>query len=145
MSELNPENTCAHLINQEIPDITIEDMFKMQKSLQDFLASKGRAQDLSKMSFKESVNQIIIHYNNVQLEYAELMERLPHKAWKTYTPEQLSGFIDEKQKLEVLYEYIDMFHFFMNIGLCLGIDGELFKKLYYTKNKENFNRQNTGY
>lgn len=145
MSQLNPENTCAHLINMEIPNITIEDMFKMQKSLQDHLASKGKGPNIDTLSYSQMIDGLIYNFHNVTLEYAELMERLPHKTWKTYTAEQLNGFIDEKHKFEVLYEYMDMFIFLMNMGLMLGIDGELFKKLYYTKNLENFNRQNNGY
>jgi len=79
------------------------------------------------------------------LEFAELLERLPFKEWKTYPEERLLGFKDEEDMLETYYEYIDMFHFFMNIGLALGIDGETFEKLYVTKNQENFDRQARGY
>jgi dimeric dUTPase (all-alpha-NTP-PPase superfamily) len=47
--------------------------------------------------------------------------------------------------LETWYEYADMLHFFVNIGLALGITGDDLEKLYVTKNKENFDRQNRGY
>jgi dimeric dUTPase (all-alpha-NTP-PPase superfamily) len=74
-----------------------------------------------------------------------LIERVPFKTWKSYSPEQRVGFLSEEDKLETQFEYIDMFHFFMNIGLLIGIDGKTFAKLYYLKNKENFDRQNRGY
>lgn len=145
LKELNPENTCSHLINQESPDITIEQMFEMQKKLQDFYASRNKALNLDNANFKERVDNITVQFRNMTLEFAELLERLPFKEWKTYSPEELKNYLSEDQELEVLYEYIDMFHFFLNIGLLLKIDGDKFKKLYYTKNKENFDRQNRGY
>lgn len=144
---LNPENKCAHLFAQEVDltKITIEEMFKMQKGLQDNLAFKGRALDYDEAPFATRVRDVTTQWRNMNLEMAELLERLPYKEWKTYTPEQKAGFTSEEQRLEVLYEYIDVFHFFMNIGLALGIDGDTFKRLYATKNKENFDRQARGY
>jgi dimeric dUTPase (all-alpha-NTP-PPase superfamily) len=79
------------------------------------------------------------------MEMTELLDRLPWKEWKTYTEAQKAGFLSEEDKLETYYEYIDVFHFFMNVGLALGIDGDTFEKLYITKNKENFDRQARGY
>ena len=144
---LNPENTCSHLFNDNIKklDNPIVDMFNMQLSLQQHLAEKGRALNYDTASHKEKVNDISNQWRNISLEFAELLERLPFKEWKTYSPEQLAGFKDDADKLETYYEYIDMFHFFMNIGLALGIDGDTFEKLYVTKNQENFDRQARGY
>jgi dimeric dUTPase (all-alpha-NTP-PPase superfamily) len=81
----------------------------------------------------------------MNLEMAELIERLPHKSWKSYNPLQKIGWESEEQKLETWYEYIDVFHFFLNVGLLLGITADDFVKLYITKNKENFDRQKRGY
>lgn len=144
---LNPENTCSHLFNDNIKklDNPIVDMFNMQLSLQRHLAEKGRALNYDTASHKEKVNDISNQWRNISLEFAELLDRLPFKEWKTYSPEQLAGFKDDADKLETYYEYIDMFHFFMNIGLALGIDGDTFEKLYVTKNQENFDRQARGY
>lgn len=143
---LNPENKCADLF-KDVPKLNdpIVDMFNMQRSLQDHLAEKGRAINLSTASHKAKVDDISAQWRNLTLEFAELLERLPFKEWKTYPEETLAGFQSEEEMLETYYEYIDMFHFFMNIGLCLGIDGETFEKLYVTKNKENFDRQERGY
>lgn len=142
---MNPENKCHHLMSDTVPDISIEQMFNMQKVLQQHYASKGKTIDLDNASFKEKVDNITVQYRNMTLEFAELLERLPFKEWKTYSEEEKANFLNEEQRLEVLYEYIDMFHFFLVIGLNLGVDGELFKKLYYTKNKENFSRIERGY
>lgn len=144
---LNPENKCSHLFNQDVAKLSnpVVDMFNMQASLQKHLSKKGRAVDYDSASFKERVADITVQWRNLNLEAAELLERLPYKEWKTYPENSLDGFKSEEEKLEVYYEYIDMFHFFMNIGLALGIDGETFEKLYTTKNKENFDRQARGY
>jgi len=143
---LKSENKCSHLYDQKVEfDPTIEVMLKMQAQLQKKLAEKGRAIDYENATFKERVDDISRQWRNMNLEMAELLERLPFKEWKTYTEDQKAGFINDEQKLEIWYEYIDVFHFFMNVGLALGIDGLTFKKLYATKNRENFDRQTRGY
>lgn len=147
MSTLNPENKCAHLFSDDIKKLEnpVIDMFKMQASLQKHLAEKGKALDYDTASHKEKVDDISRQWRNITLEFAELLERCPFKEWRTYSPEVLAGFKDDADMLETYYEYIDMWHFFMNIGLALGIDGETFEKLYVSKNKENFDRQARGY
>jgi Straboviridae dCTP pyrophosphatase len=144
---LNPENKCSQLFKDDIPklDNPVVDMFNMQASLQRHLAEKGRAVNYDTASHKEKINDISVQWRNMTLEFAELLERLPFKEWKTYPEETLQGFKDDEDMLETYYEYIDMFHFFMNMGLALGIDGETFEKLYVSKNAENFDRQARGY
>lgn len=144
---INPQNQCSHLFDSSLPKLKdpVVDMFNMQLSLQKHLASKGRAIDYESADFKSRVDDISRQWRNMTLEFSELLERLPFKEWKTYSDSDLIDFKSEDHKLETFYEYIDMFHFFMNIGLALGIDGEIFEKLYITKNKENFNRQERGY
>jgi len=144
---INPENSCAHLFDPTLQKLSdpVVDMFNMQASLQKKLAETGRALNYDTASHKEKVDDISKQWRNISLEFAELLERLPFKEWKTYSPEVLAGFKDDADKLETYYEYIDMFHFFMNIGLALGIDGNTFEKLYISKNKENFERQKRGY
>ena len=143
---LNPENKCTDLF-KDVPKLKdpIVDMFEMQLSLQRHLAERGKALDYDNASFMEKVEDISIQWRNMNMEMTELLERLPFKAWKTYTPEQKAGWLNDEQKLETFYEFIDVFHFFINIGLCLGIDGDTFEKLYITKNQENFDRQARGY
>ena len=144
---LNPENKCSSLFKEDVPKLSnpIVDMFKMQASLQRHLAEKGRALDYDNATFKQRVDDISKQWRNMNLEMSELLERLPYKEWKTYPLESLEGFKNDEDKLETFYEYIDVFHFFMNVGLALGIDGDTFEKLYITKNKENFDRQARGY
>ena len=145
---MKDENKCAQLFEQDVtlPNIEcIELMFNMQKSLQDHLASKGRALDLDKATFKEKVDNITPQLRNLLVESTELIERLPYKEWKTYSDEEKKYFLSNEVKLECWYEIIDMFHFLMNMALLLDIDGKTFVHLYMKKNKENFDRQKRGY
>lgn len=147
MSKLNPPNKCAQLYDQDLPKLRnpLVDVFEMQLKWQAKLAELGRGLDYDKASFKERVDDITVQWRNLTTEFSELIERLPFKEWKTYTPEQLRGARDQEETLEIWYEYADMFHFFMNIGLALGIRGDDLEKLYITKNKENYDRQKRGY
>ncbi|SRR6266481_2161661 len=147
MSKLNQVNKCAQLYDQEVKKLKdpLINLFEMQLSLQKRLAETGRGVDYDVADFKTRVDDITIQWRNLTTEFSELIERLPFKEWKTYTPEQLRGKMDQETVLEVWYEYADMFHFFMNIGLALGIRGDDLEKLYVTKNAENFRRQNSGY
>jgi dimeric dUTPase (all-alpha-NTP-PPase superfamily) len=144
MSEINPDNKCAQLWNQEVPDLngqqSLNKIFEMQNSLQLRLG-----QDFSKMTLQERTHLIMNNWNYLTGEYVELLERLPFKSWKSYSPEQKVDFQSEEEKLETWYEWCDCLHFFINIGLLLGIDGDTAWKLYAQKNKENFARQDRGY
>lgn len=143
---MNNENKCSQLFKDvKKLENPVVDMFNLQLSLQKHLAEKGKAINYESASFKERVDDISIQWRNMNMEMQELLERLPWKEWKSYSASQLADFESEETKIETYYEFIDVFHFFMNIGLALGIDGETFEKLYVTKNQENFERQKRGY
>lgn len=142
---MHSENKCAKLFNEPTDEATIEQMFEMQASLQKFLAVNGKGVDYSSADFKTRVDDITKQWRNMNTEMTELLDRLPWKEWKTYSPDQLRDFASDEAKLETWYEAVDVFHFFLNVCLALGIDGKTFVKLYTTKNKENFDRQKRGY
>ena len=144
---MDSNNKCAHLFNENIKklDNPLVDMFNMQRSLQKKLAETGRAIDYDTASFKDRIDDISDQWRNMNMEMTELLERLPWKRWKTYSTEQLAGFVSEEQKMETYFEAVDVLHFYMNICLALGIDGEMLEKLYISKNAENFARQARGY
>lgn len=145
---VNPTNKCAQLYDQVVSklDNPLVDIFNMQLSLQKKLASMGKGIDYENAAPEECIKDLTVQFRNLTLEFAELLERLPFKEWKTYTPEQLDvNNYSKEDRLEIVYEYCDMFHFFINIGLALGLDGNDLEHLYVTKNKENFDRQKRGY
>lgn len=70
------------------------------------------------------------------------------KPWKARHAEAQAKKISDmsdKDQLEIKFELIDQWHFFMNKFMALGMDAEEIFKLYYLKNKENFARQDNGY
>lgn len=144
---VNPQNKCAQLWNKDVEKLEnpLKQIFEMQLSLQKKLAESGRGVDYENADFMANVNDITVQWRNLTLEFAELLERLPFKSWKTYSEADKTGFVSEEQKLETWYEYADMAHFFINIGLALGIDGDTLERLYVSKNAENFDRQKRGY
>jgi len=70
----------------------------------------------------------------MQSEMTEMLEGLPWKHWKQYS--------DFKINLpELQYEIIDLLHFYLSICLIWGIDAKKMYRLYLSKNKQNFKRQ----
>ncbi|AHY24991.1 dUTPase [Pectobacterium bacteriophage PM2] len=70
------------------------------------------------------------------------------KKWKARHQEMQAKKISDlspEDQLEIKFELIDQFHFFMNKFMALGMDAPEIFKLYYLKNAENFARQNRGY
>lgn len=53
--------------------------------------------------------------------------------------------LSPEDQLEIKFELVDQWHFFMCKFLALGMDAQEIFELYYLKNKENFERQDNGY
>ena len=146
MTKLNPDNVCSNLADAKVDKLpTLEQMFKLQHQLQQFLADQGKALDLNESTFEQRVIECLKQSTYINMEIAEILERLPFKRWKSYTDEEKRGFTSDEQQSEVYFELIDVFHFFMNMCILLGLDAKTFRKYYYLKNKENFDRQKRGY
>ncbi len=70
-------------------------------------------------------------------ELNEILDWINWKHWKT-----------NKKKvniIEVKYEIIDLLHFVLSLMLVWDMDEKEIFDLYFTKNKENFERQKKGY
>ncbi|MFP9216538.1 dUTP diphosphatase, partial [Enterococcus faecalis] len=70
------------------------------------------------------------------------------KKWKARYIEAQEKRIDEmspEDQLEIKFELVDIFHFVLNMFVGLGMNAEEIFKLYYLKNKHNFERQDNGY
>jgi dimeric dUTPase (all-alpha-NTP-PPase superfamily) len=70
----------------------------------------------------------------LNVEFAELLDQLPHKHWKDYT-----GF--EPNLKEIKFEIIDILHFFLSLCLVWDMTAEEMLKYYIAKNKHNHVRQ----
>ena len=139
---LNPENICERLniVANKNDNDKLEKIWKMQEILQERYGINPKY-----MKFKDRINLIQRHWRDVCIEFAEMMERLPFKEWKKYDEKVLKGYINKSQELETKYEYVDLMHFVINIGLCLGITAEELYLMYDAKNRENHDRQKRGY
>lgn len=64
-----------------------------------------------------------------------------HGLYKQVKLEELS----DGDLLELKFEFIDMLHFFMNMGAAIGMDAKEIFNMYMTKAAENVARQERGY
>ena len=70
------------------------------------------------------------------------------KPWKSQHGERRETLITDlspQDQLEIKFEMIDILHFVLNMFQGLGLTAEEIFKLYYLKNKHNFERQDRGY
>ncbi|QBO65441.1 putative dCTP pyrophosphatase [Escherichia phage vB_EcoM_G2540-3] len=70
------------------------------------------------------------------------------KPWKSQHGERRETLITDlspQDQLEIKFEMIDILHFVLNMFQGLGLTAEEIFKLYYLKNKHNFERQDNGY
>lgn len=70
------------------------------------------------------------------------------KKWKARYQEAQAKPISEmspEDQLEIKFELIDIMHFVFNMAIGLNMSAEEMFKLYYLKNKHNFERQDNGY
>lgn len=124
---------CSNLNHNMITiDHNIIDVLDLILGMQKKFASKFQSFD--NMSLKERVKWTKEYLMHINCEGVELLEMLPFKHWKNYDNFKLD-------EINIKYEIIDMFHFFLDICLVWGITGEELAKLYFAKNKHNFERQ----
>lgn len=137
-------------------------LMEMQNSLQEDLASKlsyiKKPRDLTKLGdiyeyirdnkialddeFREVVDAL------AGVEMAEKDRSALWKKWKTNHNKISDKTLDQltnNELKELKFEYIDMLHFFINIGLALKIDACEIFVYYYYKNIENARRYANNY
>lgn len=127
---------------QDVPVIVdkLQEILDKQSSLQDKLNKNPKH-----MSFMDRVRYIQDNMTHVNIEFAELLRHLPFKYWKRYTQEQLNGSEYQKNRKEVVMEYIDMICFFLNMGLALDITADELYNTYIEKYNINLKRQEEKY
>ncbi|AYJ74547.1 hypothetical protein PYPS2T_140 [Yersinia phage PYPS2T] len=138
-------------------------MLDMQKSLQVRLAKdkpeyNRHPDDLSTAG--EVVDWLRNQKDYIDDEFRELLTSLGGmsngekeasavwKPWKSQHGERRETLITDlspQDQLEIKFEMIDILHFVLNMFQGLGLTAEEIFKLYYLKNKHNFERQDNGY
>lgn len=119
-------------------DMQVEDalatMFEMQRSLQ---AKLGY--DFDSMDTDERKAYLDEYFKHAHQELFEAQLEVPgFKPWKKYSYD--ADDIGNSYQL-AKEELVDVWHFFMNLCLALGMGSQEFYKLYQEKNAENFDRQ----
>lgn len=117
----------------------LDKMLQKQKELQERLGY-----DFSRMTQKEITAYIKEFSIHLTQELHEMLYVLPYfKPWKDYstmTAEEYEAGMEEARK-----EFIDIFHFMLNIALALNMSDKDIYNMYMAKNKENHKRQDEGY
>lgn len=117
----------------------LQEMLNKQRALQDRLKY-----DIDGMDAKERtafIKEFSIHLNQ---EINEMLYELAYfKPWKDY--ENLTVHQHEFCISQAREEFIDAFHFMLNIALALGLDEDEMFKQYCDKNSINHKRQDEGY
>jgi dimeric dUTPase (all-alpha-NTP-PPase superfamily) len=85
----------------------------------------------------------------VNVELGELLDHIPEwKWWKGVGADASLTAYDEEHDgavTEAKYELVDALHFILNIAIALGMDWQELMDIFYTKQSENFDRQDRSY
>lgn len=117
----------------------LQEMMDKQRELQNRLGI-----ELDSMPPEERTAKIKEFSLHVNQEMNELLYELPFfKPWKDYS--NLTDVQVENGFERAREEYVDVFHFLINVGLLLGLDEEDLYYMFMDKNKVNHKRQDEGY
>lgn len=114
---------------------TLDLVLTKQKEFQSKFGYNGAETDIKTVSS-------LIHTHSMFAieELYEMMRELPyHKPWKDYSEWDKEKLVSQFETARE--EWIDVFIFVMNIGLFLGFDEALIKKMYLEKLGINHERQ----
>lgn len=118
----------------------LELMMMMQKTLQE-RAYGYKFEDLSVSDRTAMIKEMSIHATQ---EIHEMLYELPFfKPWKKY--DGMNDTDIETAFTKSKEEFVDFIHFALNMGLLLQLSADDIFEGYYTKNQENYKRQEEGY
>lgn len=160
LSKLDGYEEAIELYNNN----NLQKMIEMQNHLGVVLSEKydhyKNPNELADMTLNHIYSWLRDQIDFLNDEFKELVDALPGssldkndrsalvKNWKYKYKEinnrKLSD-LSEQEKLDILMEFIDMFHFFMNITMPFKLTEKDIFILYYIKNRENIKRWNNNY
>lgn len=152
----NTDNKC-HQLPLDLTIIpTLEEMVSMQKNLQEKLMGPGFASKFNSLAhvaefFMKNKHALEDEISETIDAIGGISSTVGPAAWKWWkknhqlahelTLEDLTA----EDMLELKYEIVDQFHFFMNQMVKIGMTANELASMYVAKNKENFDRQERGY
>ncbi len=104
----------------------LEEMLAIQKALNDRIREKRGLSGIDKTVWLQRYTLAMLS------EMAELLDEVNFKWWKNPKP------VNEAALKE---ELVDILHFFLSMCIAAGMDAEEIHRIYLTKNRENFARQ----
>ena len=130
----------------------LEDIFKMQLELNDYVFKKNNLKDKSgndlnmqsiivsaekeKMMVNDLPNEWLVNYSKAIKE--ELLELDDELLWKWWSKDKI-----DMQNIRV--ELIDILHFLVSAMMCAGLSAEKVFDIYRQKHAINIKRQDTEY
>lgn len=141
----------------------LDTMMAMQRSLQVKLAKEKPEMNINPNEIKtagQAVDWMRTQWDSMSDEFRELLTSFGGmsngennatsvwKAWRSKNLEMRNTALDDlspEDRKEIFFEIIDLWHFFLNINIALGLTSEDIFEGYYIKNAENFARQDRGY
>jgi hypothetical protein len=152
----NTDNACSNL---KIKDYSLEEadtlgmIYDKQVELQ-----KRLGFDFKDWNIEEISNFWLVNKHAMSDELNEMFDALGgindgigSAAWKYWKKDNKLASdmkisdLSEADRLELFYEWIDGFHFYMNFAISIGMTSKDILNLYMAKNSENHNRQDRGY
>lgn len=112
---VNPENYCSDVFTKNTyREDSLNYMLYMQGALQEFIGTKrGTLHPKSEMTDQVRAEQAIYFWGCATTEWYELIDARDKYLFVDASP---------AQKLEMQFEFIDIWHFMMNVFLYTGID-----------------------
>lgn len=150
----NTDNSCSNLKvgDDFFPDFNR--IFELQKDIQE----KIYHYDFKSMSLDELKDFWFLNKHALEDELSEMFDALGgindgigNAVWKPWKEANKKSYgmhisdLSDKDKLELLMEIVDAFHFMINFAVSCGFTGSQIANAYISKNKENIRRQNEGY
>lgn len=147
----NKDNKCASLSFARLQSDHFDTIFNLQAAFQKRLGT-----DFNSMTCQERADFCMKNSHAFHDEVSEMMDALGGindgigsavwKWWKWNNQKNISfNDLSDDDLLELKFEVVDMFHFFINFALACGMTGSELFSMYLAKNRENHNRQNKGY
>ena len=143
---------------QTFPDI--DKLFNIQASLQSFVADRLKIDDIGSdnLSIGQRVDWLLRMKHAFDDEFSEMMDAMGGiddgkgpAGWKWWKGDNKDirdmhlSDLSEHDLKELKFEYVDMLHFFVNMGILLQMNGSEIMNMYLSKNAENIERQKNNY
>lgn len=154
----NKDNECKDLNmgDKNFPGLSL--LFEIQASLQETVFTKHGGTQFRDMNLREVVDFALKNKHALEDELSEMMdaiggidEGIGNAAWKWWkmdnakTENMTINSLSESDRKELLMEYVDILHFFINFALLFGFSANEVANAYLAKNEENFKRQKNDY